>query len=307
MKGKLSVGSWAYCFGPYQDNPVDFHTVLHKLQDLGLEGVELGGFHPHPSPYSHPTKESRAKLRKEVADHGLEFSALAADLWKQKIISVADSGPFIAEFARNVFFAEDLGIDVIRIDTLEAPDVCAQAGVDPMLGMERLVKAWDLCSKLAADRGMKICWEFEPGFAFNKPSEILAIVAAVKALGNPNFGVLYDTCHAHMCAAIGANHQGEKELLPGGALELLEKLKGNITHIHLIDSYDTLNEHNTSTHAPFGQGKLNFDELIPAILKADVPSDWWCIDLCFWPDAWNVTADSKRFLDGMRRKYVTTA
>jgi len=304
MSAKISIGSWAYCFGPYLNDPVPFHTVLHKLQDLGLDGVELGGFPPHPSPYSHATRESRQKLRKEVADHGLAFSGLAADLWKHKVISVADSGPFIAEFARNIFFAEDLGIDLIRIDTLEAPDVCTTTGTDPKVAFDRLVKAWDLCSKLAADRGMRVCWEFEPGFAFNKPSEVISLVNAVRDLGNPNFGVLYDTCHAHMCATVGANHQGEKEILPGGALELLEKLKGKITHIHLIDSDNTLNEHNTSTHAPFKQGVLNFDELLPAIVAAGVPSDWWCIDLCFWPDAWNVTADSMKFLNAMRAKYA---
>ena len=84
------------------------------------------------------------------------------------------------------------------------------------------------------------------------------------AKGNPNFGVLYDTCHAHMCAAIGANQPGEKETLPGGALELLQKLKGKITHVHLIDSDGSLNEHQTSTHNPFGTGKLDFDKLLPA-------------------------------------------
>jgi hypothetical protein len=35
-----------------------------------------------------------------------------------------------------------------------------------------------------------------------------------------------------------------------------------------------------------------------------VPNDdWWCVDLCFWPNAWDVTADSKQFLDKMRKKY----
>jgi hypothetical protein len=57
---------------------------------------------------------------------------------------------------------------------------------------------------------------------------------------------------------------------PGGELELLQKLKGKITHIHLIDSDGSLNEHNTSTHNPFGTGHLNFDELIPALQKAGV-------------------------------------
>ena len=70
MKSRLSIGSWAYLFN--QENPTnDFHVVLHKLQDLGYEGVELGSFGPHPSPASHPTKASRQKLRKEIADHGL--------------------------------------------------------------------------------------------------------------------------------------------------------------------------------------------------------------------------------------------
>ena len=87
-----------------------------------------------------------------------------------------------------------------------------------------------------------------------------------RELGNPNFGVLFDTCHAHMCAAVGANQVGDKETLPGGELELLQKLKGKITHLHLIDSDGTLNEHNTSTHDPFGKGLLNFDQLIPELL-----------------------------------------
>jgi sugar phosphate isomerase/epimerase len=151
---------------------------------------------------------------------------------------------------------------------------------------------------------MNVTWEFEPGFLFNKPSEILQIVDGVRSRGNPNFGVLYDTCHAHLVAAVGANHQGARELLPGGELELLQKLKGKITHVHLIDSDGSLNEHNTSTHNPFGTGKLNFDQLTPELLACGVPHDWWCVDLCFWPNAWDVTADSKRFLDKLRAKYA---
>jgi sugar phosphate isomerase/epimerase len=107
-----------------------------------------------------------------------------------------------------------------------------------------------------------------------------------------------------MCASVGANQVGTKETLPGGAMELLDKLKGKITHVHLIDSDGSLNEHNTSTHNPFGTGKLNFDELIPALQKSGVPNDWWCVDLCFWPNAWEVTADSKKFLDKLRSKYA---
>ena len=183
-------------------------------------------------------------------------------------------------------------------------DFFATSGMDPKLGLERVINVWDKCSKIADDYGMNVCWEFEPGFVFNKPSDVLAIVDGVRAKGNQNFGVLYDTCHAHMVAAIGANHQGEKELLKGGAIELLEKLSGKITHLHLIDSDGSLNEHNTSTHNPFGTGHLDFDKLIPAIQKAAIPNDWWVVDLCFWPKAWEVTADSKKFLDKLRAKFA---
>jgi sugar phosphate isomerase/epimerase len=301
---KLSIGSWAFLFN--QEQPTnDFHALVHKLQHLGYQGVELGGFKPHPSPESHDTKENRQKLKKMVQDHGMDFSALAADLWAQKLPSVEDSGPYVAAFAKNLFFADELGIKTIRIDTVEPITVVKEKNLDPRLIMDRVVRAFDLCAKLAAGRGIDICWEFEPGFPLNKPSEILEVVQRVRLdLGNPNFGVLFDTCHAYICAVIGANQIGARETLPGGDLELLQKLKGKITHVHLIDSDGTLNDHNTSTHNPFGTGKLNFDKLVPELLTCGVPNDWWCVDLCFWPNAWEVTADAKRFLDKLRHKYA---
>jgi sugar phosphate isomerase/epimerase len=303
MKRRLSIGSWAYIFN--QQTPTnDFHELVHKLAHLGYEGVELGGFNPHPGPDTCDTKAKRQELRKLVKDHNLEFSGLAADLWSQKLWSVEDSGPYIAAFAKNLFFAEDLGINLIRVDTVEPITKVKETGVDPEVILDRCVRAFDLCSKLAAGRGVNICWEFEPGFPINKPSEILALVDAVRGMGNPNFGVLYDTCHAHMCATVGANQIGQKETLPGGALELLQKLKGKVTHVHVIDSDGSLNEHNTSTHNPFGTGKLDFDQLAPELMNCGVPHDWWCVDLCFWPKAWDVTADSKRFLDKLRQKYA---
>jgi sugar phosphate isomerase/epimerase len=308
MTKKLSIGSWAYLFN--QERPTnDFHQVLHMLSDLGYDGVELGGFNPHPGPDTCDTKAKRQALRKDVADHGLQISGLAADLWSQRLWSVEDTGPFIAAFAKNLTFAEDLGIDTIRVDTVEPVTRAAELNVPPKIRSQvifyRVARAFDLCAKLAASRGIRICWEFEPGFPINKPSEIVGLVNLVRdEMNNPNFGVLFDTCHAHMCAAVGANQMGDKETLPGGELELLKKLKGKITHLHLIDSDGSLNEHNTSTHNPFGTGKLNFDQLIPELMKAGVPNDWWCVDLCFWPNAWDVTADSKRFLDKLRQKYA---
>lgn len=310
MKARLSIGTWAYIFN--QETPTnDFHVILHKLEDLGYEGVELGSFGPHPSPVTHPTKASREKLRKEIADHGLSLSGIAVDLWSFKTpgVSILDEIPsaYLTAFLGWCNFAADLDARTIRVDSVIAPDFFETAegqAIGYQQGLDRIISVWDKASKIAADFGLNVCWEFEPGFAFNKPSEILKIVNAVRDSGNGNFGVLYDTCHAHMCATVGANHPGEKELLPGGELELLEQLKGKITHIHLIDSDGSLNEHNTSTHNPFGTGKLDFDKLVPAMMQSGVPHDWWCVDLCFWPNAWDVTAQSKKYLDELRTKYA---
>jgi sugar phosphate isomerase/epimerase len=309
-KARISIGTWAYLFN--QEQPTnDFHTILHKLQDLGYDGVELGSFGPHPTPFTHPSKASRDKLKKEVKDHGLALSGIAIDLWAFKTpgVSILDDIPsaYTTAFLGWCKFASDLDVKTIRVDTVLAPnyfDTDEGKKIGIKAGMDRFVNVWDKCSKIAADFGLNICWEFEPGFVFNKPSEIFQIVDGVRAKGNPNFGVLYDTCHAHMVAGIGANQVGTKETLPGGALELLNKLKGKITHVHVIDSDGSLNEHNTSTHNPFGTGHLKFDELFPAIQAAGVPNDWWCVDLCFWPNAWDVTAQSKKFLDAARAKYA---
>jgi len=309
MGKKLSIGTWAYIFN--QKEPTnDFHEILHRLQRLGYDGVELGSFGAHPTPVTHPTKASRQALKKEIADHGLALSGIAVDLWsfKEPGPSILDENPvpYMAAFLGFTAFAADLDVKTIRVDSVEPPNffqTTKMKDMTPAVGKDRIIKVWDKCAKIAADYGMNVCWEFEPGFLFNKPSEILAIVDGVRGLGNKNFGVLYDTCHAHMCAKVGANHQGEKETLPGGAYELLDRLKGKITHLHLIDSDGTLNEHNTSTHNPFGTGQLDFDKFVPALESAGVPHDWWAVDLCFWPDAWQVTADSKTYLDALKRKH----
>ena len=97
-KARISIGTWAYLFN--QEQPTnDFHVILHKLQDLGYDGVELGSFGPHPSPATHPTRASRQKLKKEIADHGLSLSGIAVDLWAFKTpgTSILDEIPAACE------------------------------------------------------------------------------------------------------------------------------------------------------------------------------------------------------------------
>jgi sugar phosphate isomerase/epimerase len=181
-KARISIGTWAYIFN--QDVPTnDFHQILHKLQDLGYDGVELGSFGPHPSPASHPTRASRQKLRKEIADHGLALSGIAVDLWAFKTpgTSILDEIPaaYLTAFLGWCVFASELDAKTIRVDTVIGPthfetDVEGKK-LGAEKGMDRIAAVWDKCSKIAADYGLNVCWEFEPGFAFNKPSDIVRV------------------------------------------------------------------------------------------------------------------------------------
>jgi len=294
----ISIGSWAYTIGPYASNPVPWDEVITTLQQLGFQGVELGGFPPHPNPDDLPEPEQRAACKEQLATVGLRFSGLAANLWDEHLIDSEDQGDYLACFRKNLDFCVDLGIKGIRVDTVQPPTIFSE--VDPTVARERVVRTWKQCAREAADKGIYMTWEFEPGFAFNKPSDILRIVDEVD---DDNFGVQFDTCHAHMVGAVGARQPGEKETLAGGALELAQRLRGKINHIHLIDSDGTLHDDETSTHAPFGTGVLDFDVLLPELNRNTLPHNWWTIDLCFWPDAWEVTRQTKAAVDVLNEKY----
>jgi len=295
---KISIGSWAYTIGPYAKNPIAWDEVIKKVKGIGFDGVELGGFPPHPNPDNMPLKKQRSACKKQLKEIGLDWSGLAADLWSQHLIDSDDNSAYVECFRKNLQFCVDLGIPAIRVDTVQPPTIFDK--VDPDTARQRVVKTWKVCAAEAADKGVRMAWEFEPGFAFNKPSDIVRIVEEV---GHDNFGVMFDTCHGYMVSTSGARQPGKKEVLPGGVVELAKKLRGKIKHIHLIDSDGTLHGNETSTHTPFGQGKINFDELLPELAKNDMGHDWWTIDLCFWADAWAVTEQCKKAVDELNRKY----
>ncbi len=314
MSKRSSIGSWAYTIGPYASNPVDFDTVLNKLKALGFDGVELGGFPPHPNPGNPngpnegwagalPEKSQRAELVAKMKSMGMAFSGIAANLWGEKLINTDDQSKYIAEFKRNSEFSKDVGIQGVRVDCVQPPTIHRE--VDYATAMQRVVSTWQTCCDIAAGNGQYVTWEVEPGFAFNKPSDAVRIHDAVN---KPNFGIQYDTCHGQMVGVVGARHEGGKEVF-ANQVEYIKMLNGRINHIHLIDSDNTCHkdangEDETSAHPPFGMGVLNFDEILPELIKAArLSHDWWTIDLCFYPDAWAATESCKKSLDSLIAKY----
>ena len=300
---KLSIGSWAYTFGPYEDHPIPFDTVVKTLGEFGFDGVEIGGFRPHIYPDDYPMKKDRDAVKGLIGYYGLGVSGIAADFWSVPAAPGSDEAEendaYFNLFKKNLQLCLDLGSKLIRVDTVSPPDT-GVPGVDPKVVWNRIATLWHRCAEVAEENGVLVAWEFEPGFMYNKPSEVVKMVEDVN---HPNFKVMFDSCHAHMCAAIGARQPEPKEILKGGAVEFAEMLKGKIGHIHLIDSDETLHDNETSTHRPFGEGVLNFDEIIPAIMEAGYKGEWWTIDLCFWPEAWEVTKAAKEFLEPYMEKY----
>jgi len=154
MKKKLSIGSW----------PTSSIRKAHQRFPPGrayagrpwYDGVELGAFGVHPTPVSHPTRADRQRLKKEVADHGLEFSGIAVDLWsfKKPGPSIMDENPtpYVLHSWVHVFGA-DLGIKTIRVDAVEPPDFFATSKMDPKVGQARIIDVWSKCSKMAATMG----------------------------------------------------------------------------------------------------------------------------------------------------------
>jgi sugar phosphate isomerase/epimerase len=292
MTKKISIGSWAYAF---LDTPILLPDVVRKLSELKYDGISMGGFEPHAAPKLYDTDEKRAELARLLKDNNLEVADYAVDLWS--VDAVQDPEAWIALFKESSDFAKKMGWNTIRIDT-GSKNVAVPEGMTYEQVRDIVVANFKTVAQYAAGNGQQVVWEFEPGFVINEPKYILETYDRV---GEPNFSILFDTCHGYMCAG-GANHI-EPSPLEGGVLEFIDMLKGRIGFVHVIDSDGTLNRDNTSTHAPFGTGVLNFDEIIPALVAAGYKGDWWAIDLCECPDAWEETAASKAFVDGFNGKY----
>jgi len=257
MGVKISIGTWANLFGEYAKKPITMEEVARRLDQLDFEGVALGGFKPHGHYELYPTKADRRKLVDLFKSHGLVINSYAADLWA---FPFPTGGADVAKkyeeaFDKSLEMCVDCGIPIIRVDTVtETP---YPADFNYREAWERCVAMFKKCAEKANKANVRVVWEFEPGYIFNKPSEI---VKMIKDVGNENFKLQVDTCHVQMCAVVG------------------------------------------SVHAPFGTGYIKFEDVVPAIVKAGYTSEWWTIDLCFWPNAWEITEESKTYVDELFTK-----
>lgn len=293
MAKKTSIGGWAYIWGGYAEEPIDIEVVVKKLSDLKFDGIEMAAFPPHLEPN---TSEKRKEVKKILDKYNLEISGLAAPFPSPATSTEED---YLDAVRNNLEICKDMDIKKLRVDAVDPPTEIP-GGMDYESCFKKVASVWSSSAEICKKEGVKLIWEFEPGFLFNKPSEVTRMVYKVD---HPNFSILFDSCHAYMCSVKASRQMGEKEVLPKGVVQFAYMLTGKIGHIHLIDSDGTLHNDDTSTHAPLGTGVLDFDEIIPAILDAGYDDEWWPIDLCFWPKALEATEDCKAFVDDLIKKY----
>lgn len=289
---KYSLGSWAFSFGPFALAPWSFERVCRYATDAGYDGIEINGFRPHPHQDDFATAGRVSELRAMLADRGLGISGFAPDL-SAVPPALASAADYLRQIENCLRFCDALGIRKLRVDTGSPPT--ALPTEDYARRFEHLVSTWRQAAYRCALSGVDLVWEFEPGFWLNKPGEICGLVDAV---GHPRLKTLFDTCHAHMCAVVGARQVGDRDILPGGVAELAQRLAGRIGHIHFIDSDGSLHDNETSAHVPFGDGTIDFGAVL-AVLRDDLAKlPWWCIDFCFCP---TTERDARKAVSYLRR------
>ena len=295
---KISLGSWAFSFGPWASDPVPFEVVVKRLSAAGYDGIDVCGFPPHVTLESYATKQSRADLVRFIEDHNLGVSGYSADFYSINPMAAGNETRYLDLLKRNVEMCADIGSPSLRVDTVAAPGSISE--VDYEASFHRIARLWGEGAALAEQAGVRLVWEFEPGFEFNKPDEVIRMHQEVR---HSNFSVVFDTSHAYMCAVAGARQQGKRDVLQGGVEEFLDKLQGRIGAIHLIDSDGTLHRDETSTHRPFGEGLIDFARLAPKLLA--VPNiEWWTIDMCFWARSWELVESSREFVAGLLSRHA---
>ena len=287
---KISAGSWAFAFRSYSSDPIPFEKCAKRLAEAGYDAIEVCGLKEHITLDAYPTKESRLEVKQMLEDLGLETSGYQCDQRSADPTEEGNREKYLNLFARNLEMSNDLGIRDIRVDTVAPPDKYTEDG-DYESAKGHLAETFRTAAEKAKDAGVKAHWEFEPGFIFNKPSEVVEIHDKVD---HPNFRIMFDTGHAYMCAVVGTRQHGEKQTLAGGVEELLSKLEGKVGAIHVNDSDGTLHENRTSTHSPLGTGYVNFREITPKLLA--LPGiDYWTIDMVF-PGAWELAEASLAYV-----------
>jgi len=292
---KFSIATWAFMYGQYARDPWPIEKILEWTAKAGYDGTEFCGFHM-PSPEDeYDTPEKCRDLMALVHQNGLEAAYYAAQC-RAAPPSVSERDEYMARFEKALRFCVNCGIPIMRLDSAVNPEAFTEE--EYKVHFDRLIGNWRASARLAASVGVNLVFESEPPMWINKPSEVLA---AVEAVNEPNFKILFDLSHGYLSSVRGALQVGEKEILPGGLIEYIHMIGHHIGAVHLIDTNGKLYGEDaggagTSVHLPFGEGILDFDAIFDALWPYAGKLDFWSLDFFACRDAERTGVEALKFL-----------
>jgi sugar phosphate isomerase/epimerase len=295
---RVSVGSWAFAFGPYEADPWSFSRVCEYAASVGYDGVEINGFRPHPHQDDFLDGSAAKGLKARIEDLGLGVSAYAPDF---RLFPPSRTAParYLHEIDKSRSFCEGLEIKRLRVDTIIPPLEMSKEEYQSNFAL--LVSTWSAAAERCESSGVTLIWEFEPGFWLNRPSEIERVVTSIN---HPNFGILFDSSHAFTSGVRGVRQGKDPELVESVtdyALRLLPFIK----HLHLADSDGLLHDEDTSVHTPLGHGKIDFPRLVEVLTPIAEQVEWWCVDMCYCEDADVKATESLAYVRDLERRAVS--
>lgn len=215
MKISLVLSTHAASFEPlvYQG---DLERNVAKIASLGYDGVELA--------VRDPNLLDREDLRRLMADHGLEVSAIATgQAHSEEGLSFTDPDQSVrARAIERIIDQIDLASTLEAIVIVGLIRGRVVEGVGRERAMDWLAAALEECLEEAARREVKLALEplnrYETEL-INTVAEGLSLVAQMKA---DNFGLLLDTFHMNI-----EEPSIEESILQAGP---------HIFHFHVADS-----------------------------------------------------------------------
>jgi sugar phosphate isomerase/epimerase len=301
MQPRLSFGSWAFSFGPFESAPWSFDRLCRYAAEAGYDGVEINGFRPHAYFRDFTGADDFRELIALRDDLGLEYSGYAPD-FHDVPPAVVDQATYLEAFEAALRFCDRLGISILRVDTVSPPAQLPAAEYEERFA--RLARTWNAAAELAAKLSVLLVWEFEPGFWLNRASEVVRLLEAV---AHPNFKVLFDTSHAYTSGVAGARQGAQPELLAGGVTEYARLIEPYLGHLHLIDSDGSLHDEETSAHLPFGDGLVDFSAALQALQPSLDTLPWWTVDFCFCPTTERDARTAVPFVRDLMGRFASTS
>src|SRR5260370_18318825 len=106
---KISMGSWAFSFGPYAEDPISFDATVHRLCAAGFDGVEICGFPPHITLEAYPDGNSRKGVVRFLKANRLAVSGYISALSSINPCTDGNRERYLDLCTRNVERALDVG------------------------------------------------------------------------------------------------------------------------------------------------------------------------------------------------------